>query len=123
MLRALPSLKDQLAVNIELASPLDFLPELPGWEDRSPFVVQLGSLTVRHLDPYSQALAKLERGFDHDLLDVQAMLERGLIEPESLGRLYEAIEPELYRFPTVDPASLRRAVAELGRSSVRRHRP
>ena len=39
VLRLLPALKNELDLNIELASPADFIPELPGWEDRSPFIV------------------------------------------------------------------------------------
>jgi hypothetical protein len=38
LLRALPELKERLGVNIELVSPPDFVPELPGWRERSPFV-------------------------------------------------------------------------------------
>ena len=79
-LRALPRLKEELGIDVELASPLDFLPELPHWEERSPFVAQVGPLTVRQFDPYSQALAKLERGFSQDRADVAAMIERGLVE-------------------------------------------
>ena len=75
---------------------------------------QEGRLAVRHFDLYAQALAKLERGFDQDRQDVAAMIERGLVDVAELGRLLEAIEPELYRFPAVDPESLRGAVDELG---------
>lgn len=114
ILRAIPALKERLDVNIELASPLDFLPALPGWRDRSMFVSQEGRLTVRHFDLYAQALAKLERGFDQDRQDVGAMIERGLVDVSELRRLLEAIEPELYRFPAVNPESLRGAVDELG---------
>jgi hypothetical protein len=32
---------------------------------------------VHHFDPYSQALSKVERGFEQDLEDVRQMLERG----------------------------------------------
>jgi hypothetical protein len=35
------------------------------------------------------------------------MIDAGLVEPERLRELHEAIEPELYRFPAVDPAGLR----------------
>ncbi len=31
LLRELPALKEDLGLNIELASPPDFIPELPGW--------------------------------------------------------------------------------------------
>lgn len=112
-LRALVELKERLKINVELASPLDFLPELPGWRDRSPYVTQEGALTVRHFDPYAQALAKLERGFDQDLHDVKAMIERGLVEPTELAGLLEAIEKQLYRFPAVDGRSLAEKVREL----------
>lgn len=32
VLKSLPQLKEQLQINIELASPDDFIPALPGWE-------------------------------------------------------------------------------------------
>ena len=60
--RALPELKELLNINIELASPSDFIPPLPGWEERSIFIVREGRIDFFHLDPYSQALAKIERG-------------------------------------------------------------
>jgi hypothetical protein len=115
LLRALPELKLRLDISIELASPLDFLPEPAGWRDRSPFVLQEGSVTVRHMDPTLQALAKLERGFDQDLADVGAMLAAGLVDREGLRAMLDEIEPRLYRFPAVDPAGLRAAVEGLGR--------
>ncbi len=113
ILRAIPALKERLDINIELASPLDFLPALPGWRDRSMFVSQEGRLTVRHFDLYSQALAKLERGFDQDRQDVAAMIGRGLVDVSELGRLFEEIGPQLYRFPAIDSGELRDAIHEL----------
>lgn len=113
-LSGIRDLKEKLAVNIELASPLDFLPPLPGWQDRSRFRLREGNLEVFDFDPYSQALSKLERGFALDLDDMRNMIESGQVEPARLHELYEAIEPDLYRFPAVDPTSLRSAVASLG---------
>jgi hypothetical protein len=63
---------------------------------------------VHHFDPYSQALSKIERGFAHDLADVRDMLKSGLVEPKQLAQLYQAIEPQLYRYPAIDPAAFRR---------------
>src|SRR5665213_3498283 len=99
MLRELPVLKEDLGLNIELASPPDFIPELPGWRDRSPFVFREGNVDVHHFDFYSQALSKIERGFSHDLDDVARMMESELVEQTKLQELYDAIEPELYRYP------------------------
>jgi hypothetical protein len=108
MLRELSALKERLDINIELASPPDFIPELPGWRERSPLVFREGRIAVHHFDLYSQALAKIERGFDHDLTDLRSMLENGLVEPSCMRALYDEIEPELYRYPAIDPAEFRR---------------
>jgi hypothetical protein len=114
LLRALPSIKDELAINVELASPADFIPLPAAWRERSPFIAREGLLSFRHFDLYSQALAKLERGHSRDLADVHAMLARGLIEAERLRAFFVEIEPELYRFPAIDPADFRRAVTAGG---------
>ena len=110
VLKQVPGLKEELRINVELASPGDFLPELPGWRDRSPFIAQEGGITFFHYDFYAQALSKVERGHDKDLLDVREMLKRGLVEPRKALDLFGCIEPELYRYPAVDPASLRKTV-------------
>jgi non-ribosomal peptide synthetase component F len=110
ILRAIPSIKEALDINVELVSPADFIPVRPGWQERSPFVAQEGHVTFRHFDLYAQALAKIERGHETDRRDVTALLARGLIERHGLLQYFTAIEPELYRFPAIDPASFRRAV-------------
>lgn len=106
-LRAISELKDRLDINVELASPADFLPELPGWRERSRFRFREGSVEVFDFDLYSQALSKIERGFDLDLADARAMIENRLVEPGRLRDLFARIEADLYRFPAVDPAGLR----------------
>jgi hypothetical protein len=110
LLRALPRLKEQLRINIELASPDQFIPELPEWRTRSVFIEQVRQISFLHYDFYSQALAKIERQHTKDLLDARQMLDGGLIEKEELLRLYEEIEPQLYRYPALDPPSFRTAV-------------
>lgn len=54
--RAIPRIKETLRVNVELASPTDFIPVLPGWEDRSPFIRREGKVSLYRypaLDPAS----------------------------------------------------------------------
>jgi hypothetical protein len=63
-----------------------------------------------HYDFYSQALAKIERGHTQDGADVGHMLNTGLVRPGRLRELFEAIVPRLYRYPAIDPPSLRRAL-------------
>jgi hypothetical protein len=53
------------------------------------------NLDVFDFDPCSQALSKLERGFDLDLQDVRSMVDRGQVEPIKLLELLSAIEGDL----------------------------
>jgi hypothetical protein len=106
--RALPRLKEELQINVEIASPAHFIPELPGWRERSLFIAREGRLSFYHYDPYAQALAKIERGHTKDLADIEELLTRGLVEPQRLRELHAAIEPQLHRFPAIDPPSFRR---------------
>lgn len=115
LFRAIPELKERLQINVELASPVDFIPVRDGWEDRSPFIASEGSLTFHHFDLCAQALSKLERGHAQDVEDVREMLRRGLVTPEALRREFTAIEPRLYRYPAVDPPSFRAAVEDMVR--------
>lgn len=110
ILRAIPRLKETLPINIELASPDLFIPVPTGWEDRSRFVTQAGPLAFHHFDLYAQALAKVERGHTQDTQDVREMLDRGLIERREALEYFARMEPDLYRFPAIDPQSFRRAV-------------
>jgi hypothetical protein len=115
LLRELPRIKESLALNVELASPGDFIPELPGWPDRSIFIEQHGPLSFFHYDLYAQALSKIERGHRQDVEDVQSMLDARLVDPDRLLDLFTRIEPSLYRYPAINPASFKRAVlAALG---------
>jgi len=117
LMKILPALKKDLELNIELASPSDFLPELPGWAERSTFIAQEGKVTFYHYDFYAQALAKIERGHTQDRADVDAMLASGLVEPGRLRGLFEAIAPRLYRYPAVDPSAFRRALDDVLREN------
>ena len=109
-LQLFATLKERLDVNIELASPDDFIPALPGWEARSRFIAQVGKVTFLHYDFYAQALAKIERGHDFDLSDVDHLVKEGLIDPGKLGELFSQIENQLFRYPAVNPDVFRRAV-------------
>lgn len=115
ILRAIPRLKDELRLNVELAAPHHFIPALPDWRGRSVFIRQEGPLALFHYDFYAQVLSKLERGHDKDLRDAHQFMERALVDPVLLLELFEAIEPELYRYPAIDPATFREAVEEFVR--------
>lgn len=108
--QAIAKLKQELNINIELASLQDFLPPLPGWRDRSVFIGKQGQISFYHYDFTAQALSKLSRGFDRDIKDVQAMYEQKLLSLRELRDCFEAIAPELIRFPSFDTDVLRSKV-------------
>jgi hypothetical protein len=110
ILRSLPELKERLHLNIELASPGDFIPELPGWPERSRFIQQEGQLAFYHYDFYAQALAKIERGHQIDSHDVNNLIASGLVDPKRLRELFFTIEDQLYLYPSLDRSAFRRAV-------------
>lgn len=113
LFRALPRIKEKLELNIELAAPDQFIPEIPGWQERSAFIAREGRLSFYHYDFYAQALSKIQRGHAQDRTDVHQMLERGLVDPLELRGRFEEIEPSLYRYPAIDPTAFRRALEEL----------
>ena len=89
-----------------------FIPPLPGWEARSPFIRREGRVSFYHYDFYAQALAKIERGHARDRADVEMLLARGLVKREALLAQFDAIAPELYRYPAIDATSFRKRVED-----------
>jgi hypothetical protein len=108
--RAIPRIKEELELNVEIASPAHFIPELPDWRERSILIERKGKVSFYHYDPYAQALAKIERGHGQDRADVTELLARGLVSRERLRQLFEAIEPLLYKYPAIAPAKFRERV-------------
>jgi hypothetical protein len=113
LFRALPEIKERLAINVELASPPDFIPEVPGWHDRSLFIGREGNVDYWNYDTYSQALSKIERGHDQDISDVESMVATGLVEPKKLLVLFTSIEPDLFRYPAIKPQVFKNAVERI----------
>jgi hypothetical protein len=87
LLRAIPAIKEELHVNVELAAPHHFIPELPGWRERSRHIGSEGDLQFYQYDPYGQAISKIERGHAQDMQDVEMMFLGGHPKPASRGRL------------------------------------
>ena len=64
---AIAVLKNRLDLNVELASPDDFIPRADDWRERSRHIASIGLVQFFHYDFSLQALAKLERGHAQDL--------------------------------------------------------
>ena len=112
LFETIAQLKEELDVNVELASPHDFIPPLPEWQARSVSIGRQGKIDFFHYDFYGQALSKLERRHDRDLADVEALATRGLIDKPRLRDMFEQIAPQLIRYPAIDASAFRAAVVE-----------
>lgn len=102
---ALRQLKNELDIDLELAWPGDFIPTPPSWEASSRYVGRYGALDVFYLDFVTLALAKISRGSERDLRDVEALAQSGDVTREALLEAAEAIRPALGRghYFNVDP--------------------
>ncbi len=107
---AIAVLKDRLDINVELASPDDFIPASANWRERSRLIASIGPLQFFHYDLALQALAKLERGHAQDLEDVRSLLRSGHVTVEQLKSTFAEIEPNLLRYPAVDAGQFRQKV-------------
>ncbi len=55
-------------------------------------------------------------GWRDSTVEVEAMIRRGLVDPATALRHPAEIEPQLFRFPAIDPAEFRRRAEDvLGR--------
>ena len=104
---AIAALKDDLDMNVELSAPDEFIPSVPGWRERSPFIVRYGQVDFFHYDFCAQALAKIERGHVTDLDDAREMLRRGLVDASALARSFESILKDIIRYPAIDSEAFR----------------
>jgi hypothetical protein len=107
---AIAVLKQRLDVNVELASPDDFIPPTKWWRERSRHIASISQVQFFHYDFALQALAKLERGYEQDLEDVQSFLRAGYVTADELRSTFEQIEPGLPRYPAIDPQQFKKAV-------------
>jgi hypothetical protein len=95
LMSAIRALKDELDINIEFASPRDFIPLPSGWRERSVFIGRFGPLEVFHFDHYSMALSKIERGTERDFQDVVALVQNGRLDLADLDVQFEEILPRI----------------------------
>jgi len=109
--RALPRLKEELQLNVEITSPAHFIPELPGWRERSLLIERVGRVSFYHYDPYAQVLSKVVRGFDRDLDDARRFLRSGMVDGETLRALVTEIPESAYAtYPNLSRSAVLEAV-------------
>lgn len=84
-------LKQRLNINIEFASPGDFMPLPAQWEARSEFIQRYGLVDAFYLDWYSIALSKTQRASRKDIVDIQLLLRQGFIDIAELDVVYQDV--------------------------------
>ena len=112
---AIPRLKNELDLNVELASPDDFIPATSDWREKSPLIVSVGGVQYFHYDLTLQALAKLERNHEQDVEDVKSLVRGGYVTAEGLIRIFGEIEPQLLRYPAIDAKDFSKKVEDFAK--------
>ncbi len=95
----------QLQINVEFASPKDFIPLPSQWEAHAQYVGRYGSIDVFYFDFYSIALSKIERGTTRDIEDVQLLVQQQRITLDELDVAYQEVLAQLGkgRYPKITP--------------------
>jgi hypothetical protein len=116
---AIATLKERLNLNVELASPDDFIPPVAQWRERSRHISSSGPVEYFHYDFALQALAKLERGHAQDLEDVKKLLEGGFVTADQLRETFAQIEPGLLRYPAINAEQFKQKVETFLKQALR----
>ncbi len=95
----------QMQINVEFASPKDFIPLPPQWEMHSHYISRYGDIDVFYFDFYSIALSKIERGTTRDIEDVKLLVQQKRIILSELDAAYEEVLAQLGkgRYPKITP--------------------
>lgn len=75
--QAIRALKIELDVNVEPASPADFLPVSPSVHAQSRYVGRFGSVSVYYYHLPSLVIAKAARAYEQDLDDAEQLIRTG----------------------------------------------
>ena len=102
---AIQRLIQQLQINVEFASPADFIPLPSQWEMHAQYVGRYGGVDVFYFDFYSIALSKIERGNSRDIADVELLVQQGIITLNELDAAYREVLAQLGqgRYPRITP--------------------
>jgi hypothetical protein len=95
MYQAIGQIKQQLNINVEFASPGDFIPLPRNWQQLSRFAGRYGKIDVFYFDFYSIALSKIERGNARDLQDVALLLQQSTITLVELDHAVQEVAAQM----------------------------
>lgn len=99
MLDTIRQLKDTMKINVEFASPADFMPIPSQWEASAQYIGRYGAIDVFYFDFYSIALSKIQRGSTRDINDVKLLLQQKVITLQDLDAAYNEVLPRVGKGP------------------------
>ncbi|GAC1311178.1 MAG: hypothetical protein NVSMB27_47930 [Ktedonobacteraceae bacterium] len=102
MITVIRRLVDQMQINIEFASPADFIPIPAQWSAHSKYIGRYGKIDAFYFDLYSLALSKISRGNDRDLIDVKLLVQQKLISLDELDAAFNEVLPRMGRRPYIN---------------------
>ena len=102
MVTAIRRLVEQMQINIEFASPADFIPVPVQWMAHSRYIGRYGQIDAFYYDFYSLVLSKISRGSDRDLIDVKLLVQQQLITLDELDAAYKEILPRVGKRPYIN---------------------
>lgn len=102
MVKAIRRLVEQMQLNIEFASPGDFIPLPSQWMAQARYIGRYGSVDAFYFDFYSLALSKISRGSDRDLIDVKLLVQQKVITLEALDAAYNEVLPRMGKRPYIN---------------------
>lgn len=113
--QALPRLKEQLNVNVEPASPEDFMPVPAGALDRSTYVRSYGPVSVYYYHLPSLVLAKVARSAERDLADVALLVKGGHVDWEDVEAAWREVRLRASGWLRHTPTEVERRMAVVRR--------
>jgi hypothetical protein len=102
MITVIRRLKEQMQINIEFASPADFIPIPSQWAAHAKYIGRYGKIEAFYFDLYSLALSKISRSSDRDLVDVKLLVQQKLIMLDELDVAYQEVLPRMGKRPYIN---------------------
>ena len=115
MVTAIRRIVEQMQINVEFASPGDFIPLPTQWMAQAHYVGRYGAVDVFYFDFYSLALSKISRGNNRDLIDVKLLLQQKLLRWKESDAAYREVLPRIGKRPYInlDPQRFAERYAEV----------
>lgn len=114
----IPKIKDRLQINVELAKPTDFVPNLPNEENRHLSIGTFGKATFMHFDPYSQVFSKIVRGHMTDVADAKALVAAKLVDTKELCAMIKKLPDYSFaKYPRLNRAAVEAAVESFAKGA------